>query len=451
MKPYVPFPRQELITRYIIDHPRCAIWSYMGSGKTAATIQAIDIINLAEPGPTLIIAPLRVARSVWSDELDEWSCFSHLTISKILGDPAQRTAALKQKADFYTINFENIPWLIQHYGTKWPFTKIVFDESSRLRGYRSRQGAARPRWLAKIVFAKVNRFIELTGTPAPNGIEGLWGQAFFLDQGERLGRTFSAFSQRWFYPDYSGFGLLPHKHAQVEIEQLLSDICLTIKSENTTKPIVNIIYVDLPHSAMKLYKDMEKRFFLEIKGHEVEAVNAAVKSGKCLQIANGAAYVEGSNEKYEIIHDEKIYALESIIEESAGMPVLVVYTFRSDLDRLRRSFPRGKVLDQNEKTIKDWNLGKIPVLFVHPQSAGHGLSLQHGSNIIAFFSINWDLENHDQVRARLGVDRQAQSGYDRPVFEHYILARNTIDELVMERLESKRSVQDILLEAMKAK
>lgn len=421
----------------------------MGSGKTAAVLSAIDIINLTEPGPTLIIAPLRVARTVWSDEIDHWSCFSHLTISKILGDPVRRTQALKQKADFYTVNWENVPWLVDYLGAKWPFTKIVFDESSRLRGLRLRQGAKRPRYLAKIAFSKVTRFIELTGTPAPNGIEGLWGQAWFVDQGKRLGTTFTAFSNRWFYKDYSGFNLLPHKHAQTEIEQLLSDVCLSIQPPVTKQPIVNKIPVDLPHDAMRFYKDMEKRFFAEINGKQIEAANAAVKSGKCLQIANGASYVGESNEEWEVIHDEKIAALESVVEEGCGRPILVVYNFRSDVARLSRAFPRGRVLDQKEQTIKDWNAGKIPLLFIHPASAGHGLSLQHGGNIIVFFGLNWNLEEHEQVKARIGPARQAQSGYDRPVFEHYIIARNTIDELVLERLQTKREVQDILLEAMK--
>ena len=196
---------------------------------------------------------------------------------------------------------------------------------------------------------------------------------------------------------------------------------------------------------------METEMFVQFKEHSVEAVNAAVLTTKCLQISAGFLYAEGDNTKGELIHDEKIFALESIVEESGGAPVLVAYTFKSDLVRLRKAFPRGRVLDQNEKTIKDWNDCKIPILFAHPQSAGHGINLQHGGNIIVFFNISWGMEEHTQIIERLGPVRQMQAGYDRPVFIYYILARGTIDELVLERLESKRSVQDILLEAMKAR
>lgn len=181
----------------------------------------------------------------------------------------------------------------------------------------------------------------------------------------------------------------------------------------------------------------------------VEAFNAASRTVKCLQIASGAIYMEEGNKQYEVVHDAKIQALESVIEESAGAPVLVAYQFRSDLDRLQRAFPKGRVLDKNPQTIEDWNQGKVPILFAHPASAGHGLNLQDGGNIICFFSHWWNLEEFQQIIERIGPTRQAQSGYDRPVFIHHIIASNTIDELVMERRNSKRAVQDLLLNAMK--
>lgn len=451
---FLPRPYQKLIVRYIIDHPRCAIFASMGLGKTTATLAALDIIRLVDKSPVLIVAPLRVAKTVWSDEIEKWTIFNHLTISKILGDPVQRKHAISRRADIYITNYENIVWLVDYFGSKWPYKIIVADESSKLKGLRARQGTKRARALAKIAHTKVERFIQLTGTPASNGLQDLFSCGWFIDKGARLGNTFTAFSQRWFRPTWDGFGLIPLSHAQTEIQQRLSDVCLSIDAKDyfdLKEPIVNKIYVDLPLSAMKIYKEMEKELYVEIAKQQVEAFNAASMTIKCLQIAAGALYVEGSNDKWEIIHDEKIAALESVIEEAAGAPVLVAYNFRSDLSRLMRAFPRGRVLDQNEKTVKEWNEGKIPILFAHPASAGHGLNLQHGSNIIAFFNISWNLEEHLQVIQRLGPVRQMQSGYNRPVFIHYILARDTIDEQVMERLQTKRKIQDILLDAMKAR
>lgn len=451
---YTPRLYQTQITNYILEKERCGIWAQMGLGKTAATLEALCVLDMLEPGATLIIAPLRVARTVWSDEIKKWSSFKHLRYVRILGTPPERERALKQKADIYLTNFEQLDWLVKYLGNDWPFTKVVVDESSKLKGFRARQGTKRAKALSKVAHTKIKRFVELTGTPAPNGVVDLFGQAWFLDAGARLGTTFTAFSNRWFRPDWSGFGLTPLPQAQKEIEHKLSDICLSLKAEDwfdLKEPIVNKIYVDLPVKARALYKDMEKNLFVQLKKHSVEAFNAASMTVKCLQMANGSLYLEGSNEKYEEIHDEKLEALASIIEEAAGASVLVAYNFRSDVGRLQKRFPKGRMLDANPKTIKDWNAGKIPILFAHPQSAGHGLSLQHGGNIIAFFGMNWSLEDHMQIIERIGPVRQMQSGYNRPVFIHYILARNTIDDLVLERLQSKRSVQDILLEAMKAK
>ena len=437
---------------YILDHLRAAIWASMGLGKTAATLQALDLLNLVEPGPTLIVAPLRVARSVWSDEIGKWDTFSHLTVSRILGSLSERTKALRQKADVYTVNFEQLQWLVDYLGDKWPFSKVVIDEASKLKGFRSRQGTKRARALAKVAHSKVKHFIELSGTPAPNGIADLWGQIWFLDQGERLGKSFTAFSNRWFKPDWSGYGLVPLPHAQKEVEAKLSDICLSLKAEDwfdVREPIVNKIYVDLPSKARALYKQMENDMFVQLAKHEVEAFNAASMTVKCLQISNGALYVDGA--KYEKIHDAKIEALESVIEEAAGASVLVAYNFKSDLARLLQAFPKGRVFDSKTSALRDWNAGKIRLMFLHPASAAHGLSLQDGGNILVFFGVHWNLEEHMQLIERIGPVRQMQSGYNRPVFVHYILAKNTIDEQVLERLESKRSVQDILLEAMKAK
>lgn len=451
---FTPRPYQTLITNHILEVPRCAVWAGMGLGKTTATYNAIDIILVIDGGPVLVVAPLRVARSTWPDEAKKWAHLRHLRVMPVIGSEAERRMALAVKADIYTTNFENLPWLIEHFGERWPFRTVVIDESTKLKGFRLRQGTARAKALGRVAHTKIHRFIELTGTPSPNGLTDLWGQAWFLDAGARLGRTFDGFKQRWFRPAHNGFGVMPFDHTQVEIQDKLRDLCITIDAKDwfdLKEPIVNNIYVDLPIKARKLYQDMEKEMFMQIEEHEVEAFNAAARTIKCLQVANGAAYVGDVPGEWKEIHDMKLQALDDIVEEAAGMPILVAYNFKSDLARLRLAFPKGRQLDANPQTIVDWNAGLIPLLFAHPASAGHGLNLQDGGNILVFFAHDWNLENRLQIIERIGPTRQMQAGHDRPMFIHNIIARDTVDEMVIERVETKREVQDILLQAMKQK
>lgn len=450
---FTPRPYQRQIIDGILEQPRVGVWAGMGLGKTVSTLTALDHLMLAEGGPVLVLAPLRVAQSTWPDEARKWDHLRHLKVVPIVGSQADREYALRQAADVFTMNYENIPWLVERIGHRWPFRIVVADESTRLKSFRLRQGGKRAQALAKVAWAHVEHFIQLTGTPSPNGMIDLWGQAWFLDKGHRLGKSFGAFTSRWFQtiPTPDGFGMLkPHAHAQKEIEGRLADICFAIRPEDhfdLRKPIVNHVYVDLPPAARKAYDEMQREMFAEFEGHEIEAVTAAARTIKCLQLANGAAYTDDAGGWAEV-HRAKIDALDSIVEEAAGAPVLVAYHFKSDLARLKRAFPQGRELDKDPKTIRDWNDGKIPLLFAHPASAGHGLNLQDGGNILAFFAHWWDLEQHQQIVERIGPVRQLQAGHDRPVFIHHILARGTVDELVLQRIQTKRSVQDILLEAM---
>jgi SNF2 family DNA or RNA helicase len=426
----------------------------MGLGKTTSTLNAIDTLQLVESEPVLVVAPLRVARSTWPDEARKWSHLSHLHIMPVVGSEAERRMALRHDANIYTTNFENLPWLIDYYGERWPFRTVVIDEATKLKGFRLRQGTARAKALGKVSHTKIKRFIELTGTPSPNGLQDLWGQMWFLDAGVRLGRTFDSFKTRWFRPSFDGYGSVALDHAQVEIQDKLRDLCITIDAKDwfdLKDPIVTNIFVDLPIKARKLYQDMEKQMFMQIEEHEVEAFNAAARTVKCLQLANGAAYVGENNADFKEIHDAKLLALEEILDEANGMPVLVAYNFKSDLARLKSNFPKGRQLDANPQTILDWNAGKIPVLFAHPASAGHGLNLQDGGNILVFFGHDWNLENRLQIIERIGPTRQMQAGHDRPMFIYNIIARDTVDEMVIERVNTKREVQDLLLEAMKLK
>lgn len=451
--PYTERPYQKLITSYALRTPRCAIWAGMGLGKTAAILTMLEgLIAAGDESPVLILAPKRVALTTWPEEARKWAHLQHANrVVPILGSTSERIRALNTPSPIYSINYDNLVWLIEHLGLRWPFKTVIADESTRLKSFRLRQGGKRAQALSQVAHTKIKRFVELTGTPASNGLQDLWGMVWFLDTGHRLGRSYTSFTERWFQTSYDGYGKTPLPHAQREIQEKLSDICLTIDAKDwfdLNEPIVNDIYVDLPIAARKLYKDMEDEMFMQLEEHPVEAFNAAARTIKCLQIANGAAYVNEQKD-WKVVHDAKIEALEDVVEEANGASVMVAYHFKSDLTRLQKAFPRGRTLDANPKTIKEWNEGRIPILFAHPQSAGHGLNLQHGGNILVFFGHWWALEDRLQIIERIGPVRQKQSGYDRPVFIHNIIARNTVDELVLERVQTKREVQDILLAAMK--
>lgn len=452
-KIFVPGKHQQEIITYERDHKRLAIWAGMGMGKTSSTLNAINHLQLHEESLTLVLAPLRVAQSTWPDEALKWENLRDIEVSAVVGDPKQRAAALKKPANVFTTNYENLPWLIEHLGKKkWPFKNIVADESTKLKSFRLRQGGKRAAALAKVAHDHSDRFIELTGTPSPNGLVDLWGQVWFLDRGLRLGRTYTGFEERWFRPDFGDFNSVkPFAHSQKEIQDKVKDICFSLDAKDyfdIDEPIKTSVMVDMPAKARAIYEKMKKEAFIEIMENEVEAFNAASKTMKLVQLVNGSIYVDEEHNWIET-HDAKLQALESIAEEAAGMPLLVAYHFKSDLARLKKAFPKGRELDKDPQTIKDWNAGKIPMLFAHPMSAGHGLNLQDGSNIVVFFSLWWNLEEHLQIIERVGPMRQKQSGHNRAVFIYYIRVRDSIDDLLMERIETKRRVQDILLDATK--
>lgn len=474
MKSFTPHPYQDLMIRHALDTPRCALWAGMGMGKTSSTLSIVDTLRLAgDTKRTLVLAPKRVARSTWPDENQKWEEFAHLKVQPILGTQDERRAALRNdKADIYTINYDNIPWLVSQLQAGWPFDTVIADESTRLKNFRIEQGGKRAHALAEAIDKRTRRWINLTGLAAPNGLQDLWGQTWFLDKGFRLGRSYSAFENRWFGFQRAKDAVHAHKthvqrvvfpHAQTEIQNLLKDICLALDPKDwfdLDDPIVRDVYVDLPPEARKNYRDMEREMFTAFKAkgvgdtdgdhaYEVEAFNAASKSIKCLQICAGAAYVEGSTKKWVQVHDEKLDALESIIAEAAGTPVLVSYHFKPDLARILTRFSQARPLDANPQTITDWNAGRIPILVAHPASAGHGLNLQDGGNILVYFSHWWALEDRAQILERVGPMRQKQAGHDRPVWVYNIIARDTVDEQVIERVTTKRAVADILHDAMK--
>ena len=450
---FTPHEYQKEALKHLCSVRRAALWMPMGGGKSVTTLTALEALSTVEEVyPALVLAPLRVARSTWPTEVKKWAHLNHLTVSPITGTAKQRERALAKPADIYTMNYDNLSWLAEQVGDDWPFKTVVADEFTRLKSFRLRQGGSRARALGKVAHTHVSRFIGLTGTPAPNGVKDLWGQIWFLDKGERLGQSFAAFEMRWFRKGYDGYSLVPYEHTQSEIEERLRDICLTVRGLQVDEPIEHVIYVDLPAPARALYNSMEREMFaaLEVEGVgsvDVEASNAATKVNKCRQIANGFLFTEEG--VWEAIHDEKLKALESVVEEANGMPVLTSYTYVPDRERIRKHFRTARVLDADPDTITQWNEGRIPLLLAHPASAGHGLNLQDGGNILADFGVDWNLEHDMQIIERIGPLRQKQAGYDRPVFRYRIIARDTIEEWgVLPRLQSKRSVQDILIEAM---
>ena len=455
----VPRDYQVIGMNHLLEHPRCALWAGMGMGKGVITLNALNTLALVDNVfPILVLGPLRVARSVWSNEVFKWEHLNGMKVSTITGTVLERRAAIGAKAEIYTCNYENVPWLVKELDGKWPFVTVIADESTRLKGFRFRQGGERAKALASVAHTKVKRFIELTGTPSPNGLKDLYGQVYFLDAGVRLGRTYEGFMQRWFQAVPGGDGysqVRPLSFAQDEIQDRIRDICLTLDPKDyfdLKDPIVTPVYVNLPSAAMTQYKRMEKEMFAQIEEHGIEAFNAGAKTMKCRQLANGAAYVDdsvGEDRPWVVVHDEKLEALDSIIEEANGAPVIVAYQFRSDLARLKMRFPKGRVL-KTKKDEDDFKAGKIQVLFCHPASAAHGIDgFQNVCNTICFFADDWNLELYEQILERIGPVRQIQSGLDRAVYVYLIIALGTIDEDLLARRETKASVQDVLKLAMK--
>jgi hypothetical protein len=777
VRSFTPRPFQPLMWNHIVEYHRSMLLVPMGMGKTSSVLMAISILLVSGSArKVLVLAPLRVAQSTWPDEAKKWAEFSHLRVSAIIGAPAERLAALRVKADIYTMNYDNLVWLIETVGDKWFWDMVVSDESTRVKNFRTKQGGKRAQALSKVAHKHVKRWVGLTGTVVPNGIKDLWGQMWFIDQGARLGSTYTAFMNRWFgfrnakdAANHAGKAYverIPFPHAQKEIEVLVKDVCLTLDVKDwfdVKEPVVNTLYVDLPPKQRKHYQEMERELYTVLENNEIEAFGAAAKTIKCLaedtqvltcsgwkkiqhvtctdkvwdgvewvatlgsvcngykkvveycgvfmtpdhlvlthsgwkqaqelldadagerhdrdglrvpdgasqrgfvqqtevstsnvalpvrvrhgggphrrqsesdtpgptevlrvqtwrddsrrdrfarhdvasglafvvgheievrqpwrqglaqlrstwdigvqkvagffqeflgrhgadmdsrthagpkekrrqlhevelpmgdcgranqqpkmhcahqdtgrdhaadpsgeavrrqtdhdqkthgsrlacgrptettevavydvvnagprnrftvrgtenttvivhnclQFANGAAYINGSNDEWVEMHDEKLQALESIIEEAAGASVLVAYHFKSDLARIQRRFPQARVLDKKPQTILDWNEGRIGLLLAHPASAGHGLNLQDGGNILVFFSHWWNLEERQQIVERIGPVRQLQAGHDRPVFIHQIVARDTVDEDVIARISTKQDVQDVLLQALK--
>jgi hypothetical protein len=469
---YTPHAFAPAVSEFFATRRRGNLWAKPGMGKTVLTLTHIDngIRLCGDDRPTLVIAPKRVARDGWAAEAAKWQHLKHLEIVPVLGTPEARSLALKRlsHAHVFTINYDNLPWLKEWFdsrGIAWPFYRVVADEATKVKGFRVQQGGVRAAALGAIAHTLVGEWINLTGTPSPNGLKDLWGQQWFIDGGAALGRSYSAFESRWFaYKRITDAithkpGILPviMPFAQDQIMAALAKTSLALDPRDwfdLQEPIVNVIPVRLPDSARAKYRELERELFTRIDGFDVEVVNAAGLTNKCLQACNGAVYLDperyGKGTWVET-HFEKLEALGELADGTGDDPLLVAYQFKSDLTRLLRHFPDALDLS-NDEHLAQAKQGKGKLWLAHPQSVGHGIDgLQAHCNRVVFFAQDWNLEYHDQILERVGPMRQYQAGRADGFFIDYIVAENTIDEVVVARRDSKRSVQDCLINYVKEK
>lgn len=450
---------QRWMARMILRLPAVFLAAEMGLGKTAATLWAIrTLLDIGEVTRVLVVAPLKVAEITWPEEIAKWSFARSLRYSVVTGTHDERVAALRLPADIYIINRENVVWLEKHLGARrWTFDMLVYDEASRLKGGSKRtkgnvrkDGTQMPKRRSEFGTLNIMRYtfkkvVELSGTPAPNGCIDLWGPMYLIDKGQRLGTSISAFRDRWFKLKRSGYGYEAHDWSEGEIMSRISDVFFSLKEADYLEvpPLVPVDHwVTLPPKAREIYRRMQRQMILP--EFDVEAVNNGVLTNKLLQLANGSIYsADGSSVR---VHDEKLGALESIIAEAMGQPILLAYEFRFDREAITKRFPFVRWFGDTKNDKRDWDAGRIKVMGTHPASAGHGLNLQLGGNIEVWYGLTWSLELYLQF-----IKRLARSGQmaDR-VFLHRILARDTADESMVKLLDVKGITQDRITDAVKA-
>lgn len=448
---YKPHDYQKYATEYIEFHPEAAVFLDMGLGKTSITLTALNnlLFDYFDVHRILVIAPLRVARNTWSDEIEKWDHLHNLTFAIAVGSEKERLEALRKQADITMINRENLQWLIEKSGQPFEYDMVVIDELSSFKNHQAKRFKA----LMK-VRPKVKRIVGLTGTPSSNGLMDLFAEFKILDMGVRLGRFIGQYRNTYFNPDKVNgpivYSYKPLPGAEDAIYEKISDITISMKAADHLKmpELVNTKYmVHLSEKEKKKYEDMKAKLVLELPEGEITAANAASLSGKLSQMANGAVYAD--NESILPIHDRKLDALEDIIESANGKPLLIAYWFKHDLIRIEQRLTEKKIPFQkldSDASMKMWNKGELPVALIHPASAGHGLNLQSGGSTLVWFGITWSLELYQQTVARLY--RQGQSS--RTVTVIHILTQGTVDEKIMKALAEKDSTQSALIDAVKA-
>lgn len=443
---FKPYPHQAAGIKWLTERPACALFWGMGTGKTVTTLTAIDLLlhDYLEPGPVLVIAPKRVAENTWSKEADKWEHLKHLRVSRVMGTEKQRRLALETKADLYVINRENVVWLVDLLGQRWPFPIVIIDELSSFKSAQAKRFKALRR-----VRGRIKRIIGLTGTPRPNGLEDLWPEVYLLDQGERLGRTLTQFRQRYLVPDKMNghvvYSYRPREGAEAEVYDRLADICLSIKKEDAISlPGQEYIDVELeaPPALLKQYKKFERDKVLECldENGEILAGSEAALTNKLLQFANGAIY-DMDGQAHEL-HTVKLDALEELLEAAGGEPVLVLYAYKHDAARIKQRIT-CRELDRPED-MDAWNRGEIPVALAHPASCSHGLNLQHGGHIIIWYGLTWNWEYYAQANERLN-----RPGQQHVCRIYHLILKGTHDERVLAAMKRKENGNAAAIEALR--
>lgn len=448
---YLPHPYQQYCIDSIIYNKAIGLFLDMGLGKTVITLTAIHDLkfNRWEIAKPLIIAPKKVAEATWTAEASKWEHLKKMRIIRVLGSPTQRVKALATPGDVYVINRENTQWLVNYFRNDWPFDMVVLDESSSFKNGSSKRFKS-----MRLVRSRIKKMVELTGTPASNGLEDLWAQVYLLDGGARLGATMGAYRDRYFIPGRRNrttiFDYKPKDGSFDLIQKAISDICISMKASDyltLPKMLVNNIPVMLDSKAKKAYQQLEMDLLLQVDDNTITAGSAAVLTGKLLQLCNGAIYDEDKNTIE--VHDCKIEAFMELLEQLNGQHALVLYNFQHDRQRLLKALTKTNLrfrVYSKEQDQTDWNNGEIDVLLAHPGSCGYGLNIQHGGHHVIWFGLTWSYEQYEQANKRL-----YRQGQEHPVVIHHLLVQGGMDETVMEALESKGDVQDTLLKALKAR
>lgn len=420
----------------------------MGMGKTAISLTAVEklIYDYFSVQKVLVIAPLKPAVETWPPEIEKWDHLEHMTYSVAIGDKQTRIDALQKEADIYIINRENVPWLVEYYKKKWPFDMVIIDELSSFKSSKAQRFRA-----LKKVRPYIKRIVGLTGTPSPNGLLDLWPQMFLLDSGNALGKTLTSYRDTYFLPDKRNaqviFSWKLKDGAEETIYKKLDSLCVSMKSADYLQlpDRLNIRHeIEPSKEVLAMYQKMEKDMLLPFESGDIDAGSSAILSNKLLQLAGGAAYNE--NGEVQVIHDEKLKALDELLEQANGQPVLLFYAYQHERDRIKKRHPEA--VDVKEPTaVKDWNAGKIPILLAHPASAGHGLNLQFGGHIAIWYGLPCSLELYQQANKRLH-----RPGQKETVLIHHLLMKHTWDIRVLDQvLTPKEERQNALLEALKAR
>lgn len=448
---YEPYHYQQYCTNRIISDEAIGLFLDMGLGKTVITLTAIHELryNRWAVQRALIIAPKKVAEGTWSKEASKWDHLQHLRVSLVCGSQQKRLRALATPADVYVINRDNVQWLVEYFKNAWPFDMVVLDESSSFKNSQSKRFKA-----LKLVRSRINRLVELTGTPSSNGLMDLWAQIFLLDGGERLGKTLGQYRERFFDPDKRSrmqiFSYAPKEGSMEYIQQAIGDICISMKSEDYIS-LPDRLYDEVPvvldAPAAKAYKQLEREMLLEMDEGVITAGTAGVLTGKLLQLCNGAVY-DGDRQALDI-HKCKMEAFMEVLEQLHGQSALVFYNFQHDRDRLLEVLaPLGLRVRvyQNAQDETDWNNGEIDVLLAHPASCAYGLNLQDGGHHIIWFGLTWSLEQYEQANKRL--HRQGQK---HPVVIHLLVVQGGMDEDVITALQRKEDTQGALMDALRVR